>query len=721
MGLANCTSPSGPSGHAETDTEVEPLPVTTETTTPVPTECNDVVDNDGDGLTDWQFDLGCTGPDDPTEGGLSNALDNGWTVFEERPNTSIFYVSSAVGDDGWSGLAPEWDGVDGPKRTVSAALELLQDGKPDWLLFRRGDTWEGETLGVWQLSGESEEAPIVISSYGDSMERPRFEVIADTWFKSLGDGSPEEQRAHLRILGLHIINVSKDPDDERFTGSGGSCLQWLGDGGDVLLEDIRCDYAQLNLQSDPTLPFTVRRSVFNGNYSLTSHAQSAFTSIAAPLLFEENLFHHGGWSDVFRLGLWNAEPDSTVWSAIDDGRFGIDLDGTHYDIDGVDLTGAADMQMVAAVLEESINAEAGPGVVDLRYSTLGGAFQLRAPSLPSGPDYAITAYSAGVAGTDLDLLFDLTLQGSPESTILNRNMYLAYGYGNTTVRGNIDANGASGGLQLRMGGVAEGNLFLRNPHAIVVGSFLNAPDAYVSGELRDNVVLGSRDIDTQVQGRAFLIESHATTQQGGHSLIRDVEVTGNVVAHQQYGTGNITAITLSGTGPHDTVSVHDNVVYDWARPSWHDPMDQRTFCIRADAEAGSTEVLIYDNLFQQPNGGFLARSDNDAVGVSLFDNTYHSSAPDPPDAWSRGWFQLAGSVAMDEWTQVTGDSNPTVGQVTFVDADRDVDSYMGSLDQPATYEAFIAATLSQSRFNWQPEYTAEAVNAYVREGFTPTN
>jgi len=422
---------------------------------------------------------------------------------------------------------------------------------------------------------------------------------------------------------------------------------------------------------------------------------------------------------VFRLALWNAEPDATVWGAIADGRFGIELDGTHYDIDGVDLTGANDMQMVATLLEDAINDAVGSGV-ELRYSVTGGAFQLRAPSLPSGPDYAITAYGAGGGGTDLDPLFEVTSQGSPESTIFNRNLYLSYGYGNTTVRGNIDANGASGGLQLRMGGVAEDNLFLRNPHAIVVGSFLNPPGAYVGGVLRDNVVLGSRDIDTQVQGRAFVIESNATTDQGDHSLIRDLEVTGNIVAHQALGTGNITAITLFGTGPHDTVSVHDNIVYDWARPSWPDPMDQRTFCIRADAEVGSTDVLIYDNLFQQPNGGFLARSANDAAGVSLFDNVYHSSAPDPPDAYSRGWFQLAGSVAMDEWIQVTGD-NPTVESVAFLDPDRDVDSYMGSLGQEPTYEAFIAASLSQSRLNWRDEYTAQAVNAYVQEGFTPVN
>ena len=46
-----------------------------------PTECNDGIDNDGDGLTDWQLDLGCTGPGDNSEGGNNNVLEDAGTVF----------------------------------------------------------------------------------------------------------------------------------------------------------------------------------------------------------------------------------------------------------------------------------------------------------------------------------------------------------------------------------------------------------------------------------------------------------------------------------------------------------------------------------------------------------------------------------------------------------------------------------------------------------------
>ena len=153
----------------------------------MPTECNDGIDNDGDGLVDWQLDLGCYGPSDATEGGLNNALDHGWTVFEAASDTRVIHVSSSEGDDAWSGLAPAWDGTDGPKKTAAAAIALLSDGSPDWLLFKRGDVWVDETMGNWHISGRSEDEPVIIATYGDSTERARFEV-ADTWLITHGGG-----------------------------------------------------------------------------------------------------------------------------------------------------------------------------------------------------------------------------------------------------------------------------------------------------------------------------------------------------------------------------------------------------------------------------------------------------------------------------------------------------------------------------------------------------
>ena len=135
-------------------------------------ECSDGVDNDGDGLTDWQFDLGCTTLADNSEGGLPGGTrENGWTVYEPSLDTVIYYVSR-LGDDSWSGLLPEPNGSlsDGPKRTIPAATAALRADSSDWVLLRRGDTFSDRINLL--VSGRSPEQPIVVASYGSEVDPP---------------------------------------------------------------------------------------------------------------------------------------------------------------------------------------------------------------------------------------------------------------------------------------------------------------------------------------------------------------------------------------------------------------------------------------------------------------------------------------------------------------------------------------------------------------------
>src|ERR1041385_8421933 len=68
---------------------------------------------------------------------LDAALDaDGWTVVQPSSGTIIYYVSSSQGDDANPGTSSA-----APLRTVGAAVARLRDGKPDWLLFKRGDVW----------------------------------------------------------------------------------------------------------------------------------------------------------------------------------------------------------------------------------------------------------------------------------------------------------------------------------------------------------------------------------------------------------------------------------------------------------------------------------------------------------------------------------------------------------------------------------------------------
>ncbi len=680
-------------------------------------ECNDGIDNDGDGLIDWQMDLGCYSDQDATEGGFNNQLDNGWTVFEASNDTQMIYVSSSAGDDTWSGLAPEWDGIDGPKKSISAAKELIRDGYPDWLLFKRGDVWTDEIIGNWTASGTSTSTPSIIASYGDSTIRPRFNV-AESWFKTQGGSNVSANRSYVRLVGLHIYMYSKDPDNTLFTGQGGDCINWNWNGGDVLIEDMRCDFAQINLLSEPTLPFVLRRSILNGNYSLDSHAQSLFTNIGTELLIEENVMYHGGWNNDFRLAFWQPDTNISNWTPIVNGCFDIHLDGNTFNIDGIDYSMASTMQDIATITESRINSIVGANSISLRY-TDGGAFQLRSDTYPSGPDYDITSYSGANVCSDNAQLFNPAKSGSPESTVFNRNMYLAYGMGNTIVRGNIDANGASGGTQLRMGGTYNDNLSVDNPIAIAVGSGGNIGDVYVGGSVQNNVILGARDIDTQDQGTGIFITSNAATTYTaapGHSKIKDLVVKNNYILKNVNGSANIKALSIGGSGEVENVEISQNVIYDWTASSTS-TSTLKHYAVKLETIPGSLNNSFHNNAVVQPNGGFVMGIKNGASGFSLYSNRYWSSHQIDGSNRDFAWFSINGAgVGLDQWLNDTSEVNAVTDPVTFTDADRNLTTYM--TDKGYDGEDFLSRALDQSKYNWNADFTSESFNSYIREGFT---
>jgi hypothetical protein len=132
--------------------------------------CEDGIDNDNDGLVDWHFDLGCSARNDSTEGGVATgALEGGWTVFEPSSATQIIYVS-AEGNDEWDGRVGQPNGSTGPKRTFNAAMQAMRPGQADWILLRRGDTFEGSVS--LRVSGRSPNEPVLIASYGPDTTRP---------------------------------------------------------------------------------------------------------------------------------------------------------------------------------------------------------------------------------------------------------------------------------------------------------------------------------------------------------------------------------------------------------------------------------------------------------------------------------------------------------------------------------------------------------------------
>jgi hypothetical protein len=272
---------------------------------PPMTECNDGVDNDGDGLVDWQLDVGCWSELDASEASGSREEESGWTTFDLSEDSKVVYVSSSDGDDANDGSSP-----DSPVATPARGAALVRDGFPDFLLFKRGDTWRNQDLGADRVarrfkSGRDAEHPIVIASYGGAKARPRIELNKPF----LDDDG--NARNYIAIIGLALISYPKVPGDSDFNGADGGTLRFVGTGHDILAEDLYTEYGDFGVQG--VTNFTLRRSVVyrayhvgtclyredgtrdpNGNNAF--RPAGIYSSNVNGLVLEDNVFDENGWN-----------------------------------------------------------------------------------------------------------------------------------------------------------------------------------------------------------------------------------------------------------------------------------------------------------------------------------------------------------------------------------------------------------------------------------------
>lgn len=262
---------------------------------PVTGECNDGIDNDGDGLVDWQYDLGCANAADQDEAAGTRNEEGGFTTFDGTVNSHFIFVSSSTGNDNNDGSTPEQ-----AVQTLSRGAELVRDGEHDFLLLQRGDTWRSEVLGRFK-SGQDADHPLVVASYGESTDRPRIEI--DRNFIN-HDGHP---RSFVAIMGLQIVSFPKIPGDSDFDGATGGGFRYVGGGTDLLIEDCHLMYGELVVQSYGGNHYErveVRRNVIEHNYHVNTCGQNSafrpsgmYASHVTDLTIEENLFDHNGWNE----------------------------------------------------------------------------------------------------------------------------------------------------------------------------------------------------------------------------------------------------------------------------------------------------------------------------------------------------------------------------------------------------------------------------------------
>lgn len=251
--------------------------------------------------------------------------------------------------------------------------------------------------------------------------------------------------------------------------------------------------------------------------------------------------------------------------------------------------------------------------------------------------------------------------------------------------------------------VVDNNLYVDGEIGVSMGGNKLAPLRWVDCRISNNVML---DVGrSRPTGRRLAWYVGARDWDGG-------AITRNLFLHQpREEIRNVRGILLSaGQGDEDNpVSMRDVLV----RGNVFHGLRNARAAIMIGGPRRMRGVSITENLFQFPGlPSSLIVTGALADGLSFHRNVYHSGAE--PEQWFRVGDR---SLSFDQWVRESGEQGARHEEVSFPDSGRCIETYMQSLGMEPSIDAFIAAAREQSRRNWKPEFTAQAVNDWIRAGF----
>ncbi len=264
------------------------------------------------------------------------------------------------------------------------------------------------------------------------------------------------------------------------------------------------------------------------------------------------------------------------------------------------------------------------------------------------------------------------------STQFTHNMYMYYGGYPATLRKCISARASSHGTTM-YGGVLEDSLYLQNAIALFSATFTT---------IRRNVFIDGHDISGgNVRGWGI-----------GPAGTSGDDIYDNIFAHQTTAIGGPAIILESGVA---NVRIFNNIVFDWATG------DGPAMLLSSSA-SGANEVT--DNILENPTR--LIEMGVIAPTYTFTGNHYYRATG------GALWFREDGvDIDFNDWPTASGESDATYTANSFPDSSASIGSYHASIGGTATLEAFLTEARLQGRRNWRPEYTAPAVNEYMRAAF----
>jgi len=239
---------------------------------------------------------------------------NGWTILTPNANTLVYYIDFVNGDDA-TATPYAYDAFADMQNPTMAGLityktlegAWLNQSGDKWFLLRGGTdhTFAPTTNPNKEIpSGVSPTERLVIAGYDiDANGMPRIP------YQPNGEMKYWAGTNYTSIIGIDFYSPERDPDHAEFVGfanadaighgidaygndednGGGVGENWNVDN---LIEGCRFIYAQcIASYCKETI---IRRNVFYGNYSSSSHAQGLYAG-RGEILLEENIFDHTGW------------------------------------------------------------------------------------------------------------------------------------------------------------------------------------------------------------------------------------------------------------------------------------------------------------------------------------------------------------------------------------------------------------------------------------------
>jgi len=284
-----------------------------------------------------------------------------------------------------------------------------------------------------------------------------------------------------------------------------------------------------------------------------------------------------------------------------------------------------------------------------------------------------------------------------DATMFNHNIYIN-GCDQVVYRGNLFLRGSS------MGNKFRSDVMYDSIDILLDNNF------YYGGELGASI--GGNTYDVAERFGNVRIINNVFSQIGiDNPTSRNfswgldlVDVFGGLVSHNcfldQPWYSNSYALGISGISTRD-IEVEENLFYNINGYSW-------IFTPYFDW----SNINFINNQIDSANQNFgLVRLNEENGEVKLLNNRYYSSLEKS--------FRFANeTMDFQDWQTLSGDrGNFTLGTASYPDAGRTIESYDATIGGNGSFEHFLENARAQRKGHWSTEYSAPALNDYIRTGY----